>query len=438
MRGGRGGAARRGLVSVAVAAVLAASTALGASSALGAGRRSAGPTAALALSPPRAFAGQLVVAHVYGTVVPAGTTVRRLTINWGDGSRVASLGGLASTPAHRYARPGRFVVSVTLVDSAGQSSRASRVELVAHAQRLYWDLFNGDGPQYQLESASLPLSARSATTAIPGTTGNKLQCTSGMAVDARSRLFVLGYPNGCSAPMSATIQVFALPVNTSSTPIFTLALPGLGDDDNLAFDHRGDLWVEDAYGNAVYEFRGPFASSTKLFPALTLTRGIRMPSGIAVDARGDLFVSNGTSAGARSIAVFRAPVTSAAAPTFLNGLQSPGGLIFDARGDLYASNNPSSGKGSALVRYNANHLGNGASPSIVDRAGVGGIHGRPHAANFAWDALGNLYLADCGNEASLKVYPLGTAAFGPRLSPSLVFTNHAITSLGCVWGIGVH
>ena len=423
---------------MAVAAVLAATMGVGASSAFGAAQRTAGPTTALALSPPRAFTGQLVVADLHGSTVPTGTTLRRLTVNWGDGSRVASLVGLRSTPAHRYARPGRYVVSETLVDSAGRSSRRSRVELVAHAQRLYWDLFNGDGLQYQLESAALPLSVRSATSAISGTTGNKLQCTAGMTVDARGRLFVLSYPNGCSAPMSAAIQVFGLPLTPSSTPILTLALPGQGDDDNLAFDHRGNLWVEDAYSDAVYEFKGPFTTSATLSPALTLTSGISMPSGIAVDARGDVFVANGASNGARSIAVFRAPVTPATTPTFLDGLQSPGGLIFDTRGDLYASNNPSSGKGSALVRFNANHLENGAAPSIVDRAGVGGIHGRPHEANFAWDALGNLYLADCGNEASLKVYPLGTTAFGPRLSPSLVFTNHSITSLGCAWGIGVH
>ena len=427
----------RGLVAVAVSATLVASTGLGLATAAGGSQRAAGPSAVLTLRPPSAFVGQLVVASVQRSSLPTGTTLKRLTINWGDGSRVASLAALRSMPSHRYARPGRFAITETLVDGKGASSHARHVEVVARSARVYWDLFNGAGAQYQLESAVLPLARHSAVTEVSGTAGNQLRCTAGMAVDAKGRLWVLSFPNGCSGSVSATIQVFAGSITQSTKPVLTLTLPGVGDDDNLALDHQGNLWVEDALNSHVSEYKGPFATSTTLSPVQTLTTGISHPSGLAVDASGDVFVSNETSSGTHSIAVFHAPVGISTVPTYLDGLTTPGGLIFDPSGDLYASSNPTSGKGSAIVRYNRNDLGNGATPSVVDRAGVGGIYGKPYEANFAWDALGNLYLADCGNEASVKAYPLGTTPFSARLAPSVVYTNPSLTSLGCAWGIAI-
>jgi hypothetical protein len=434
----RGSTARRGILIAAAVVTLVVTTGLGVAAATGAVARAVAPRALLTATPPSAFVGQLVVADVHRSTLPPGSALARLTVNWGDGSKAASLASLKSKPAHRYARPGRFTITETLVDRGGQSGRSTHVELVARPQRVYWDLFNGQaGLQYQLESAALPLAAKSSAVEISGTSGNKLRCTAGMAVDAKARLWVLSYPNGCSAPYSASLQVFTSPVTQSSTPAYSFALPGVGDDDNMTFDRAGNLWVEDAYNSAVYEFSPPFVSGTTLIPAVTLTNGISRPSGIAVDAHGDVVVSNVRSTGVHSITVFHAPVTSLTTPTFLDGLQTPGGLIFDARGNLYASNNPANGKGSAIVRYNSNDLGNGATPSVIDRAGVGGIHGVPYEAGFAWDALGNLYLADCGNEASLKAYPLATTPFSARLSPSVVYTNPSITMLGCAWGIGI-
>jgi len=425
---------RGGLVATALSVSLVAAPGLGAAVGATGSSSPAAPRAVLTLEPAKTFVGQVVVADLARSTLAKGTSVRSLTVNWGDG-RTVRLGGLKSAATHRYARAGRFIVIETLVDTKGHTTRASMAEQIAKASRVYWDLFNGAAPQFQLESAALPLAASSIDREITGTSGNMLRCTAGMTTDSKGRLWVLSYPGGCSAPFAATIQVFTTPVTQSSVPVLTFSLPGTGDDDNLAFDPRGHLWVEDSFNNAVYEFAGPFTTSTALVPALTLTKGINTPSGVAVDARGDVFVANSKSAGSNSIAVFHAPVTAATVPTFLNGLHSPGGLALDALGNLYASTNPPTGAGAALVRYNSNHLASGSVPSIVDRSG---LHGIPYAASLAWDALGNLYVADCGNEASIRVYPLATSPFGPKVAPSAVYTNSSLRSVGCAWGVAVH
>jgi hypothetical protein len=415
--------------------MLVAGTGLAAAGGSVAVSNAAGLRAVLTLTPSKTFVGQIVVAGIARSTLANGTSVKRLTINWGDG-RTVRLGGLKSLSTHRYAHPGRFIVIEALTDSKGHTAHSSMPAVIAKPSRVFWDLFNGRaGTQIQLESAALPLLASSRDVQITGSATNKLRCTAGMTTDSKGRLWVLSYPNGCSAPFEATIQVFSTPVVQSSAPVLTFTLPGTGDVDNLTFDHKGNLWVEDDYNSAVYEFSGPFTTSSTLVPALTITAGINRPSGIAVDAKGDVFVANVTSAGTHSIAVFHAPVSAATVPTFLSGLTEPGGLTVDTLGNLYASSNPANGKGAAVVRYNANHLGNGATPSIVDRW----VHlGIPYTSDFAWDALGNLYVADCGSLGGLRVFPLATSPFSPVLRPSAVYTNPSLVLTGCAWGIAIH
>jgi sugar lactone lactonase YvrE len=285
----------------------------------------------------------------------------------------------------------------------------------------------------QLEFAATPLTTSSPFTDISGTVGNGLHCTSGMTFDSSGRLFVLSAVNSCSAPYPSLLQVFNVPISQSSVPVLSFTLPGTGDYDNLTFDHGGNLWIEDGKNNSVSEFTGPFTSSGPLTAAVTLTTGIHVPSGVAVDAAGDVFVANATSAGSNSIAVFHAPVSNATVPTFLNGLNGPGGLIFDTQGNLYASNNP--GANAAIVRYNANNLGSGATPDIVDGAGLTGLSS--YEAGFAWDAEGNLYFADCGNNAAIRVYPTATSQFSSSLAPSVNYTTPPVTSTDCAWGIAI-
>ena len=50
--------------------------------------------------------------------------------------------------------------------------------------------------------------------------------------------------------------------------------------------------VEDGQNEKVFEFPAPFTDNTTLVASLTLSLPDMRPSGLAFDAKGDLFVSN--------------------------------------------------------------------------------------------------------------------------------------------------
>ncbi|HVT39441.1 MAG TPA: Ig-like domain-containing protein [Gemmatimonadaceae bacterium] len=301
---------------------------------------------------------------------------------------------------------------------------------VTPAQTIYWTFFNGQATTPQIQSASLPLTAGSALTNVPPSA--TLRVTAGMTFDASGRLWVISYPQGGGI----VAAVFVPPVTAASAPALVFTLPPSGDIDFLSFDRAGNLWASDYTNNVEYMFTPPFTASRTLVPSVTLSLpGFSHPAGNAVDAAGNVYVSNIGSTGTNSIAVFTAPVSSASVPAFyLNGLTGPGGLIFDAEGNLYASSHPSGQK--SIVRYNRNNLVSGALPNIVDMTGLGTQN---YEAAFAFDAAGNLFVADCGapnNGAGIRSYPTATSPFSSTLAPSATYTNSTI-NLGCVWGIAI-
>jgi hypothetical protein len=415
--------------------MMIASTSLATISAASTMSRSTTLHAVLSVTPQTVQIGQPVVADVHHSTLRSGTALRKVTVTWGDG-KATVLRSLSQTPLHRFAHTGHFTIKAVIADNKGRSSSAAVAEVVVPVQHVYWDLFYSGSTSHQLEYATAPLAAKSKYTDISGTAGNHLRCTAGMTTDIKGRLWILSYPNGCSAPDTATIQVFNTPVLQSSAPALTFTLPGAGDDDLLVFDRVGNLWVEDDYGNIVYKFRGPFTTSRTLVPALTLSTGTVKPSGLAVDHRGDLFVANLLSKNAKSIAVYHAPVSTSTVPTYLYGLTNPGGLTFDAQGNLYAFTSTTKAPGPGVARYNANHLGPGALPNVYDNAGLAGRS--PYEASFAWDASGNLYMADCGKHAAIREYPLAFTAFSAHLAPIVNYTNASLSSVGCAWGIAIH
>jgi hypothetical protein len=323
--------------------------------------------------------------------------------------------------------------SAITATSEGIVGTASVTVTPAPAQTIYWSLFDGQAATPQLVLASLPLTAGSTLTNLPLST--TLRQTAGMTFDATGRLWIISYPQAGGI----VAAVFIPPVTAASTPALLFTLPSSTDIDFLSFDHSGNLWASDYANHLEYMFTPPFTASRTLVPSVTLALpGFTHPSGNAVDAAGNVYVSNIGSTGTNSIAVFNAPVTSASVPAFyLNGLRAPGGLILDAQGNLYASDHPTGGQKS-IVRYNSNNLISGALPDIVDPTGLGTQN---YEAAFAFDAAGNLFVADCSapnNGAGIRSYPTATTPFSSTLAPSATYTNSTINTIGCVWGIAIH
>jgi hypothetical protein len=358
----------------------------------------------------------------------SGNVLQGRTVTWQSSSTTVAT--VSATGVITTVAVGTSTITAT---SEGIIGTASVTVTPAPAQTIYWSLFDGQPTTPQIQLTSLPLTAGSTVTNVPLST--TLRQTAGMTFDATGRLWVISYPQAGGI----VAAVFIPPVTAASTPALQFTLPLSGDIDYLTFDSMGNLWASDYDNDVEYKFAPPFTSSRTLVPSVTLSLpGISHPTGIAVDATGNVYVSNLGSSGTNSIAVFTAPVTSASAPAYhLNGLYAPGTVQFDSHGNLYASTGSSSNQ-TGIARYNSNNLMSGAMPDIVDQTGLGTQN---YGAAFTFDALGNLFVADCGaptNGAGIRSYPTATTPFSSTLAPSATYTNSTINSIGCVWGIAIH
>ena len=305
---------------------------------------------------------------------------------------------------------------------------AAKLGASATAQNAYWTFFYAQ-PSPQIQIAKLPLKPTSKVTQIDGNGANQLVCANAIR-SVGSKLWVMNL-SPCHASDSSIVQVYSLPLTSTSQPTKTFTLSGPLDADHMTFDASGNLWVPSVGNNTVYEYVGPFTSSGTLQPAKTLTLGLKTPQGLAFDSKGNLYVANtGTTSGKNAIAIFKAPISNRA-PKFLKGVVAPSGLAFDHSGNLYVSSNSTTG---AIAKYASNHIVGGDSPSIIDSTGLARS---PYGADLVFDSAGNLYDADCGDSPGIYSYPTATKPFSSTLAPSF-YSNKKIKSVGCVWGIDIH
>jgi PKD domain len=89
--------------------------------------------AVLTLSATSTVTGRKVTASVRKSTVPKGDKLTKITLSWGDGSKVVTLGGLKSTTTHRYAKAGTFKVRLTLTDKHKKKVSATVTEHVKAA-----------------------------------------------------------------------------------------------------------------------------------------------------------------------------------------------------------------------------------------------------------------------------------------------------------------
>jgi DNA-binding beta-propeller fold protein YncE len=104
----------------------------------------------------------------------------------------------------------------------------------------------------------------------------------------------------------------------------------------LAVDAKGNLYVANSGGNDILVYNTAYTQTT----AKTITQGISNPTGVAFDAQGSLWVSNyGTSNGGANCSVSKytngAQVKSA---SITNGILGPGALALDGLGDVWVQN----------------------------------------------------------------------------------------------------
>jgi len=147
-----------------------------------------------------------------------------------------------------------------------------------------------------------------------------------------------------------------------------------GDEEGLAFDSAGNLFVSDAGNSAIYKFTTNGVQST-------FASGLNTPRGLAFDAAGNLYQSD---AGSGNIYKY---TPSGVRSTFASGLGWPMSLAFDSAGNLYEADWDSSN----IYKFTTN----GVQSTFV--SGLNSPWG------LAFDSEGNLFETDFGSSSINKI-----------------------------------
>ena len=172
---------------------------------------------------------------------------------------------------------------------------------------------------------------------------------------------------------------FSIPVTLAGTPdgtpIVSTFASGLSTPFGVAVDAAGNLFVSN--GDTVSEV----SPAGKVSPVFA---GVSSPGALAFDAKGNLYFTDGDSGTVDKV------TPAGAVSTFASGFLEPLGLAFDAAGNLYVAD------GFGTVSK--------VTPAGTVSTFASGLDG---PAGLAFDSAGNLYVADNAGNTVSKVTPSG-------------------------------
>lgn len=207
----------------------------------------------------------------------------------------------------------------------------------------------------------------------------------------------------------------------TQTALATVAPDGQIND--VAFDSSGNLYVSECAtcsesgSDAILRYAPPYTGSP-----VSITSGIDHPEGIAFDKNGVLYVANDVVLAGGSqdtIAVYDPPFNASSAPakTYTNTVNQPEALAIDAAGDLFVSELTGNGGNGQVVGFSSGYssgpptYGAITSGITLTNSGVGSI---------ALDASDNLYVASPTLNHITKY-------FGPLTTSSTAYTCSTCT-----------
>jgi sugar lactone lactonase YvrE len=278
-----------------------------------------------------------------------------------------------------------------------------------------------------------PGASVTSTTAPPQYQFNAPQ---GLAVDSLGNVYVADTGNAA---------VVEIPSNTAlggASPLLQYTnAPAFVSPVAVAVDSQGYVYVADT-GNPANEIvrippgggdlqplsLNPKGSALYINQTLLGGQGISVPNGVAVDAAGDVYVSDSS-----SNAIWEAPSAGNGVPFTLNfsGMSSPAGLALDGNGNLYVVD---SGNKRILFGNRQNPTASfGTVPQ--DLSGPSGISGSPVGCPVAGSASpcnGYLTVTNIGNQpialsstfvSVTGVSPAGNTAFSVTSNCSALYSN---------------
>jgi hypothetical protein len=190
----------------------------------------------------------------------------------------------------------------------------------------------------------------------------------GMAIDGGGSVWVSN--STASRIVEFTPNQFGAQV--SPTPAVTLSAGGgsLSGPAGLAFDANGNLWAANAGNNTVVEFATrQLGASGRPVPAVTLSArdgSLSGPTGLAFDARGNLWVTNANASTVvefttSQLATSGSPTPAVTLSSASGSLASPSGLAVDASGDLWIAN----AVGGTVIEFGASQRAASGAPAPI-------------------------------------------------------------------------
>ena len=248
------------------------------------------------------------------------------------------------------------------------------------------------------------------------------QATTGIAIDGNGNVYV-------SDAFAKTINEIVA-VNgkiPASATVKTLA-SGFGEPFNIAIDGSGNIYVADLGAGAIKEIlavNGAIPDSPTVVTLATADSGFNEPYGVVVDASGDVFftasgpgfMSNGVVM--EILAVNGVIPATPTIVTLSNNFFRPSGIAVDATGNVYVGNFGDS----FISEFVAVNGSIPASPTILQLGS-----GLDEPSSIAVDGSGNVYVAD--NTLHTIVEMLAVNGSIPA-SPTIL----SLGSVSIPWGV---
>jgi len=245
----------------------------------------------------------------------------------------------------------------------------------------------------------------------------------GTAVDASGDLFIA---NPCTNTVS---EIKAVNGSIPANPTLITLGGGFNQPFNVAVDGSGDVFVTDFGNQEVKEIVAVngSVSATSNVVVLGASPTFPAPAGIAVDANGNVYVSNfvynngGVTSAVEEIVAENGSVSGTSNVIQLglnfttpisNGFNFPEGLAVDAKGDVFVADDDNS-----LVDEIVAVDGSVTPTSAVNILGSG----FSHPSGVAVDGNGNVFVADASNGAVKEIM---------AVNGSIPATNPTINVLG--------
>ena len=203
----------------------------------------------------------------------------------------------------------------------------------------------------------------------------------------------------------------------------TTASAGLSTLNSIAFDAAGTMWITSADDSRLLAFSptaigssGPRVASVVIS---SNNQSLSTPTAAAFDRQHRLWVANfGNGTLVRFDPVQLASSGAPVPAVVVSGLIGPIAIAFDAEGSLWATDI----QAHTIVKYSAAQIAASGrpAPSVVLN-GVDGSLGEP--SGIAFDAAGNLWVANIGTQEIGAFTPAQMAASGSPAPPIKISTN---------------